>query len=235
MNEGSPEKNNTVDELIIHLDGLKQQVEELSRKNESLKTENEIFKKEKAELEQLATKDKLTCLYNRRGIEEEIEKCVEAITNGREYREKRGLPQMQSVGILLLDIDKFKQVNDTNGHPAGDAVLKKVAAICAAQVRDFDRAGRWGGEEFVIILPQGDEGQTRMVAERIRQTIENTVIEFNGREIKVTISAGVAEYGVDTSETWEEVFKKVDRALYRAKNQGRNQVVGVKELQEQEQ
>ena len=127
-------------------------------------------------------------------------------------------------------IDFFKKVNDTYGHAVGDLVLKSIAKIIRGQLREYDIAGRYGGEEFSILLPFTKINEAQMVAERLRKTIEDKVIDISKvnpdsetKEIQVTLSLGIYEMQADDNE--EELLKKADKALYQAKNTGRNKVV----------
>ncbi len=127
------------------------------------------------------------------------------------------------LSVLMFDIDFFKKVNDTYGHEAGDIVLTKVASIIKSSTRSSDIAARYGGEEFVLMLAGSSVIQAKEVAERIRQEVERTVIVHDGREIKVTISIGIAGYLFD----WEketDLVKRADKALYQSKENGRNRV-----------
>jgi len=168
------------------------------------------------ELSRAATQDALTGLYNRRfttGIlSKELERC---------RRFKRVL------GIAMIDLDNFKKVNDTFGHACGDSVLKMVGEALVKNIREIDTACRWGGEEFIVILPETDLKTTITWAERARKVIAaKTVEESEGQVVSVTASFGViATCGQD--ETVEAVMQKVDKALYRAKEGGKNQVFGI--------
>ena len=129
------------------------------------------------------------------------------------------------MALMILDIDHFKAVNDTHGHDIGDAVLKEFAARLRRNIRGVDLACRFGGEEFVVLMPDTDYGQAQLVAERVRQSIAERPFDVNaGRPLSVTVSAGVTlnESDADTPET---LIKRADVALYRAKREGRNRVV----------
>src|SRR5574344_335706 len=172
-----------------------------------------------AEILKHATLDALTGFYNRRQLEERIKKEV---SNAK--RQKAPL-----CGIMT-DIDFFKGVNDTYGHAAGDLVLKTIAKIIRGQLREYDIAGRFGGEEFVILLPFTKIKEAKMVAERLRKTIENKIIDISKiniegdvKTITVTLSLGV--YEMKENDNDEDLLRKADKALYKAKNTGRNKVV----------
>lgn len=127
-------------------------------------------------------------------------------------------------GIVMLDIDYFKQVNDTYGHIQGDLVLRKVAATIADEVKPSDRLGRYGGEEFLLLLNDVSEAQMLAVAERIRAAVEQIEVPTEQDPIRVTISVGATHVEPDAAVSLTEVLQCADEALYRAKNNGRNQV-----------
>jgi two-component system, cell cycle response regulator len=164
------------------------------------------------ELRERANKDLLTLLPNRQAIEialhQELSRC---------HRENR------QVGIILLDLDHFKAINDTHGHFAGDAVLRETGARLRASMRDYDQVGRYGGEEFLVILPNCDLAQASQQAERLRLRLSDKTMMVDGIELSVTASFGVTIS--DGSERSPGVFVRVaDEALYRAKAGGRNRV-----------
>ncbi|MBI4743698.1 MAG: sensor domain-containing diguanylate cyclase [Actinobacteria bacterium] len=170
------------------------------------------------EIERLSITDRLTDLYNhgyfQQRLKEELERAV---------RFKHPL------SILLMDIDYFKKFNDTFGHPKGDQVLKRIAAILKGNMRDVDIAARYGGEEFVAVLPETDKDGILVLAERIRRKIEEEEFEGNkdGLMVSKTVSIGVAGYPEDiTINDPAQLIEKADQALYQAKNTGRNKVIG---------
>lgn len=172
-----------------------------------------------AEILKHATLDALTGFYNRNQLEERIK---QEVANAK--RQKAPL-----CGIMT-DIDFFKNVNDTYGHAVGDLVLKDIAKIIRGQLREYDIAGRYGGEEFSILLPFTKIDEAEKVAERLRASIENKVIDISKvdpdsetKTIQVTISLGIYEMKEDDND--EDLLKKADKALYQAKNTGRNKVV----------
>jgi diguanylate cyclase (GGDEF)-like protein len=160
-------------------------------------------------LQHLAATDPLTGLANRRGGEKHIANEI-----SRAKREKRPL------SCILLDLDRFKQVNDTYGHQAGDQLLRDVSNLLRRTVRAYDIVVRWGGEEFLLVLPGVDLDVARMLAERIRTAIEALDSDGIGH---VTISAGVARFENDYD--FASTLKTADRRLYQAKSGGRNTVV----------
>ena len=159
-------------------------------------------------LERLAIRDELTGLYNRRKLDEEFDMEV---TRAERY----GRP----LSVILFDLDHFKNVNDTYGHPIGDIVLAQTAAHLLQQLRSSDIAGRWGGEEFLIICPETGLDTAAMLADRLRQTQQ----ELQLPQVKqVTASFGVAAHL--PGQTAKDILLRVDEALYEAKRNGRNQV-----------
>lgn len=166
-----------------------------------------------ANLEILATTDPLTGVNNRRAF------------MARSHADAtRILRAGTSVALLALDIDHFKQINDTFGHAVGDEVLKEFAQQVVKQLRPSDTVGRLGGEEFMILLPDTEFAEAQNIAERIREAIEKMRITKPGVSISITVSIGLAEFPAD-NETLEQAFRIADERLYRAKKLGRNQVV----------
>jgi len=157
--------------------------------------------------------DALTGFYNRRFLEETIETITAQIR-------RRGT----TLGILAVDVDFFKQVNDSHGHDVGDVVLKEVANTIKASIRTSDIPIRFGGEEFLVLLVDVQPGMSVEVAEKIRRAVESRTITANGITFKKTVSIGVSEYPTDSDKVWQ-CIKFADVALYRAKEGGRNRVV----------
>ncbi|MGC9286848.1 MAG: GGDEF domain-containing protein [Hydrogenobaculum sp.] len=165
-------------------------------------------------LKEQSIKDQLTGFYNRRYIEEAIDPIL---SNAK----RKG----ETIGILILDIDHFKEVNDTYGHDVGDLVLKSVAQAIKESIRESDIPIRFGGEEFLVLLTNIKPGESEQIAEKIRKNVENKVISLpNKTTLKKTISIGVSEIPTDTDKFWQAV-KFADVALYKAKESGRNKVV----------
>jgi diguanylate cyclase (GGDEF)-like protein len=158
-----------------------------------------------------ATHDALTGLWNRAAIIEILQSEI-----ARSARE--GSP----FSVLIADVDHFKQVNDTHGHLAGDAVLREVAGRMKAQIRIYDSLGRYGGEEFLFVIPGSDSNFAQTLAERLRAAVCNGPMQATGGSLEVTISIGVA--GNERSGEPESLIRAADEALYRAKEKGRNRV-----------
>jgi two-component system, cell cycle response regulator len=163
---------------------------------------------------EMAITDALTGLFNRRYMESHLSTLVEQAAT-------RGKP----LTVLVLDIDYFKAINDTHGHDAGDDVLREFALRIRKSIRGIDLACRYGGEEFVIVMPETNMAVATMVAERLRRRIatEPFVIQQGARAVDVTISIGIAALGENDEPV--SVLKRADQALYRAKRDGRNRVV----------
>ena len=169
-------------------------------------------KSHQATLERLATTDHLTGLLNRRAYLEATEREI-----------RRAHRYDQPLSLLMLDVDHFKRINDGHGHPAGDEVLRRIAAACRTLLRDEDLTGRLGGEEFAVTLVQAALPAALVVAERLRQAIGKLEIEHEGRRIPVSVSIGVAEYGTGT-EGLTQLISRADEQLYKAKEGGRNRI-----------
>jgi len=164
----------------------------------------------------MALVDALTGLFNRRYFDAHFDKILE-----KSHREN-----YKPVGVLSVDVDKFKSINDTYGHPVGDEVLVELAKRLMNSMRPSDMVARLGGEEFVVVLPESRPEQVRMIAERLRQTIAEKPFMIKGgtQELPVTASIG-ATVTLPEPETAGDIFKRADEALYQAKQTGRNKVV----------
>jgi diguanylate cyclase (GGDEF)-like protein len=165
-------------------------------------------------LREQATKDFLTRVWNRSSVLDILQR--ELLRSARERR---------PVSLLMVDLDRFKSINDTFGHSAGDAVLKEFARRMLASMRPYDSLGRYGGEEFLIVLPGCDEDNARAQGERLREALANDPVSFNETPYTVTASFGATTWNPGSSATAEMVIGMDDMALYEAKNQGRNRVV----------
>ncbi len=160
-----------------------------------------------------AMEDPLTGLKNRRGLHAHYERRIAT------------LKIYEKASMIMCDIDHFKHVNDTYGHNAGDEVLKYVANLLQTSIRIDDGAFRWGGEEFILLLPHKGTAEAVVLAERLRKLVEDSVITFEGTDIKITMSFGVGE--INPELTTEENVEAVDEKLYYAKEHGRNRVISV--------
>lgn len=169
-------------------------------------------KRNEDETKRLAEVDFLTGLYNRR-----------AFTEAAERELQRFFHNGEPFSLILFDADRFKSINDTYGHSAGDDILKTFARICRDAVREVDLVARFGGEEFVILLPHTDAVGTRGVAERIRLLVEACRVPRPGGDMRFTVSAGIST--VRPGTTLAQMLELADRALYDAKARGRNRTV----------
>ncbi|WP_027720702.1 sensor domain-containing diguanylate cyclase [Maridesulfovibrio zosterae] len=161
-----------------------------------------------------ADRDGLTRVFNRRSFDERL---VEEF--------KRHQRLNTDLSLLMIDLDHFKNINDTYGHLAGDMVLERVARLFESTFRSTDFIARYGGEEFVILLPHTKEADAEMLAERVRVKIEKTNMPYQDKNIKVTASIGVSSVRPGSLEKDVEILRKADDALYNAKEQGRNRVM----------
>ncbi|WP_268807890.1 histidine kinase N-terminal 7TM domain-containing diguanylate cyclase [Metasolibacillus fluoroglycofenilyticus] len=166
-------------------------------------------------LEQLAYYDELTQIYNRRAF---FEKCMQLYTVAKE--------QNAPFTVMLMDVDYFKKVNDTYGHAIGDQVLAHVAQVCKSQLKDKELFARYGGEEFVLALPNYSVVEAEQLGNQIRQAIENTPLVKDDIVVATTISGGLAEAAKEIEETLYQLLNAADKALYRAKHNGRNCIYG---------
>lgn len=185
--------------------------EKLKRYAEELELKNQELKEALERLETLATMDPLTDLINRRCI---LEKINEEAERCRRYG--------GTFSLAIGDIDNFKAINDAYGHHCGDAVIKKVAALLGENVRSSDSVSRWGGEEFLLLFPATGYENARVACNKVRGIVEKTPIRYNGLEIFVTITVGVA--GGTADFDINAMVKAADEALYRGKNSGKNKV-----------
>ena len=159
----------------------------------------------------LATTDQLTDLPNRRGFD---------LLANQAVQEARRNPS--PLCALMLDLDNFKQLNDSQGHMAGDEVLRRFASDLRSTLRQSDIICRWGGEEFILLLKDTTPDQARELGEKIRQQTERNTISFNGSDLQITTSLGLAQ--LHAGESLEQLITRADRALYRAKQSGRNRL-----------
>ncbi|HUG40795.1 MAG TPA: diguanylate cyclase [Longimicrobiales bacterium] len=167
------------------------------------------------ELEQLSISDGLTGLFNHRHLHELLQEEFER--SGR---------TSEPLSVVMFDLDRFKEVNDTYGHQAGDRVLQELADILRDTAREIDRLGRYGGEEFMAILPGSDADAGQTFAERVREHVEKQQFDIQEeRALHMTISAGIATYPEDPADGARRLVHFADQALYSAKNSGRNRVM----------
>lgn len=178
-----------------------------------LKELREALQEKNRQLQELANQDGLTGLYNHRYFHEQLSKDL---LRARRYHE--------SLSCVLLDIDYFKKFNDTHGHQTGDVVLSTLGQVIEDSIRDSDFAARYGGEEFALILYHTDGSGAYDVAERLRQMVEDCEVHDKGNVLHVTISVGVATFPHEAIDDSKELIECADKALYKAKENGRNRV-----------
>jgi diguanylate cyclase (GGDEF)-like protein len=196
----------TVGGLVVMAAALRQ------RYLEKLNWRTQQLVESEARFRELSIRDSLTGLFNRRNLFD-----LGRIEISRAERFNRPF------SVLILDIDHFKRINDNHGHPAGDIVLQEIARLCREAVRDIDLVGRYGGEEFIILMPETDLLTATKVAERMRERIEQSLIPLDGRFETITVSIGVAVKDENTAEL-ETLIARADQAMYIAKHRGRNRV-----------
>ena len=196
--------NFSYEQIVLELKQAKQNAEQLAVK---LKEAND-------KLRELAFRDELTGLYNHRYFQDVFESELH-----------RSLRYKHPLSLLLIDIDYFKNVNDTFGHVVGDHVLKEVSQIMVRLVRQSDIVARYGGEEFAVVLPETGKVGGKVIAQRLRRGIEQHQIKNNGQILSVTVSIGLVSTDMANIEiTRETLIAQSDQALYRAKRNGRNRV-----------
>jgi len=172
-----------------------------------------VLQSQLAQITDLATIDELTGLYNRRAL---FSRLVEEHSRVERYKE--------NFSLMIFDIDDFKQVNDTYGHQVGDAILKNLAHFLKGNLRTSDFISRFGGEEFIAILPSTEMEKARRVAEKMRHLLGKKVFEDKkgAVKIKITVSIGISQ--CTPGDTVDNLIKRADDALYMAKNDGKNAI-----------
>jgi len=160
-----------------------------------------------------ALRDGLTKLFNKRYLMDRLDSEL-----------KFAQRHETALSLLMLDLDHFKQCNDTFGHLAGDAVLATLSAALQKAVRNEDVVARFGGEEIAVVLRAINIDGALQTAERLRKLVENTVVETGGKKLKATVSVGVSGFPSTPAKTITELIEAADKALYRAKNAGRNRI-----------
>jgi len=178
-----------------------------------LKRVTDELRAQRARLEQLTRQDQLTGLANRRGLDEVL---LREVSRSNRYA--------RPMSIVMVDLDRFKDLNDRYGHLAGDHVLQQAAAVIRRSVRTQDLVARYGGEEIAILMPETPMEQAALVAERLRATLAGATFFWRDQELRVTASFGVVGTPSMPAHEPEELLRLADRALYRAKAQGRNRV-----------
>jgi diguanylate cyclase (GGDEF)-like protein len=178
---------------------------------EALEADNACLVEAQEQMRQHAEQDDLTGLWNHRIIVERLHQEVD-----------RSRRQSTPLSLILVDLDHFKNVNDSFGHPSGDVVLKRIGSIFQRSTRSYDWVGRFGGEEFLLILPGSGVAGARSRAEQLRKMVEDTCIFDGERDIRITASFGVAS---GFPQNYDALLQAADAAMYRAKASGRNCVM----------
>ncbi len=202
------------DELVARV----QAALRFKRKHDELKAARRELEAKNIELARLAVMDGLTQLYNHRHL---LERLEDEFLRASRY-DKR-------LSFLMIDIDFFKRINDRYGHRTGDRVLRELATLLKGQLRSIDVIGRYGGEEFAVVLPETDHENARVLAERLRSAVEGhsfSLAEDDVLSLPVTVSIGRATFPGEEVRRIEELVEQADRMLYKAKAGGRNQVQG---------
>ncbi len=183
-------------------------MEELQRANELIKSlESEI-----EELQKQSNIDPLTKLYNRKALEIDAKELLK-------HSDERSL----QISVLMIDADDFKKINDTFGHLAGDKVLVLLAKLFKLSIREYDRAYRYGGEEFLIIFNRASKEDAKKVAERVMNAVRNNKLIYKGKTIRITLSMGLTSH--QKGDTLESLIERADAAVYQAKHEGKDRLV----------
>lgn len=210
------------DELGYLTDRFNDMTAQLRGNRADLASANDKLIRKNIELEAISITDSLTSLYNRRHIMSVLDREFQQhARNGRMFT------------LLLADLDHFKRINDTHGHPAGDAVLIAAARVFREAIRGVDYAARFGGEEFVMLLMDTDREAALHTAERVRAQIAQTTVAFGGMTIPMSTSIGVAQVAAESGDTPSALIARADAALYEAKHLGRNRVCAFREEPQQ--
>ncbi|WP_348945634.1 diguanylate cyclase [Chitinibacter sp. FCG-7] len=197
--------NNEIDRLVRHFAQMSTRVSQARSELE------DKVKERTADLDRLVKLDPLTELLNRRGMNE-------CITQALSRAQRDG----SAIGILWLDVDWFKEVNDRYGHEAGDAALKTVAAMIRRHIRPYDHAARWGGDEFLVLLDSLDQTLLNQIGERIRAAVATQTELRDSQQHIIALSVSIGGYLFTANEDVAQLLNNADQALYRAKSQGRN-------------
>ena len=205
------EANEELSSLNLSYEMLVMELKQAKEKAEKLASD---LKEANDKLRELVFRDSLTGLFNHRYFQELMEQEL-----SRSQRYQRPL------SLIMFDIDHFKKVNDTFGHPRGDLVLKAVSSVVKARTRDSDILARYGGEEFALVLPETDLNGAVVLAERCRKSVEQMEVQTEGQTIKATISVGVTTFPPDSAGFGKaKVIDAADQALYNSKHTGRNRI-----------
>ena len=178
-----------------------------------LTKQTQALREAQSKLKEQANRDPLTNMYNRRYFSDISEKMIAMSKRAKE-----------PLGVMMIDIDKFKNINDTYGHAVGDEIIKLLSNRLESLIRESDLVARFGGEEFAIILPNADEKSLMNMAERMRKDIESLSYSSKDGILKFTVSIGVDVFNYDKDDNIDSALNRADKALYKSKSEGRNKV-----------
>jgi len=196
---------------------VKERTSQLEEINKQLQIQMKEIERLQRTLREQARRDPLTGLYNRRYLSEALQ---HELSRARRAR--------KSVSVIIMDVDHFKKINDAHGHQLGDKFLQEIANLLSTHTRDFDFACRYGGEEFLLVLPSATARNAFKRAEQIRRQCADIRIQHEDKELAVTISMGIATYPRHAKSV-DELLSKADQALYISKRNGRNKATAWKE------
>jgi len=212
MGDFSEAFNSMVANLAEARTQLEMRALELAQANEHLQAKLVEIQNLQAQLREQAIRDPLTNLYNRRYMQEIFERELASAQRRK-----------QTVAVIMMDIDRFKRLNDTHGHKAGDLMLQALGNLLQHETRDYDVACRYGGEEFVVVMPGATMETAQRRAEQFRSRFADVRLDYVGTVLQATVSVGVAIFPVH-GETSDALLHAADQALYAAKSGGRNRV-----------
>lgn len=190
-------------------------------KNKNYFLQISLLKKRIKFLERIIYLDELTKIYNRRGFLDLTSKILKELQIDKKFNKRKH--QFKNHALVIFDIDNFKKINDLFGHSFGDKILKIVSIIIKNNIRISDIFGRWGGEEFILLLIDTDKNQAFKIIDKIRKKIESKYIKIKNQKINVTISCGISDFA--KYKNFKKVFNLADKALYKAKRTGKNKII----------
>ncbi len=201
------EVNSALEKLSNEANKLQSQMDHIKNLVKSMESKMGLIQKHNKKVTREANNDHLTGILNRRGLNHKLTFLKDTV-----------------ISLLIFDIDNFKAVNDTYGHNAGDEVLKKISSVTRTLIRNVDLFARYGGDEFIVLMPGVEISQAKYVAERIRSNIEKLPVFIGNRSVEITASFGLTGTYMDGIRKMDDLMEVADSALYQAKNQGKNQI-----------
>jgi diguanylate cyclase (GGDEF)-like protein len=201
------EVHSALEKLTNEANKLQSQMDHIKNLVRNMESKMGLIQKHNKRVTREANNDHLTGILNRRGLTNKLTFLKDTV-----------------ISLLIFDIDNFKAVNDTHGHNAGDEVLKKIASVTRTLIRNVDLFARYGGDEFIVLMPGVEIAQAKYVAERIRSNIEKLPVFIGNRSVEVTASFGLTGTYMDGIRKMDDLMEVADSALYQAKNQGKNQI-----------